>query len=117
MVVENTVLQSCLKSAKETGNWEKYLSQSENVINYAFKSKFPNIHFYHYDIDGLKQECLIQVWRLSEKGQVKDDGNIFSYIIGCVSFYLRDCIRKYNRRALKAKIISFEDSPLANVRI
>ena len=98
MVVENEELQRLFKLGKDTGNWDPFFLRAQDVVDYTISTKFSNIKFYHYDPESLIQECLMQVWNLILRKQIEENNNIFSYIIGAVSYLLRDCIRKENRR-------------------
>jgi DNA-directed RNA polymerase specialized sigma24 family protein len=109
MVVKNKELQTSLILAKKRNEWNDFLRQASSVINYVFSEKFSNLKKYHYDIDSLKQECLINVWTIAKTSKLKEDGNIFSYLIGLVSFYLRDCIRKETRRSKKVNFVDYSE--------
>lgn len=112
MIVENKELRILFQKGEE-GDWDPFFGKVESIVDYTMSTKFPNLKFYHYDPESVKQECLLQVWKLINKNQLKKDSNMFSYIMGAVSFMLRDCIRKENRRKSKAKVVNVDNQILS----
>jgi DNA-directed RNA polymerase specialized sigma24 family protein len=116
MVVKNEKLIELFKVGKN-GDWNPFFKKVEDVISYTIANKFSNIKYYYYDTEALYQDCLLKIWELILKEKIKENGNIFSYIIGSVSFLLRDVIRKETRRRGKAVIINVENNILHNLKL
>jgi DNA-directed RNA polymerase specialized sigma24 family protein len=111
MIVSNDTLQKLFVDGKKNKNWDPFFKEVRKIIKFTLNNKFSNIAKYHYDtVESLEQDCCLRVWNLVLRNQIKEGGNIFSYIIGSVSYLMRDEIRKSNRRRKKANITRLDDS-------
>lgn len=108
MIIKNEDLQVLFYEASVDRNWNDFFKEVDKIVSYTINTKFHNIVRKNYDTESVKQDCLVKVWNLIEKGQIKAQGNIFSYIIGTTSFIMRDFIRKENRRKSKVNFVSLD---------
>ena len=103
------MLQSSLKKALRNKQWSQYLEYVEHVISYTMSDKWFNMSLYYNDIESIKQDVLIIIWKKSQAGKIDFTSNIFSYIMTAVSYFCMEIIRKSKRRDTIAHIISLDE--------